>query len=552
MIGVIADPAEHTIVCEFFELFKTPWEFYQSDRKYEVVVCPSDDNLKDVATKVILIYSGRKLPIDTEKAIEIGSRGKRPFTLSYNALQIPIYGDSITFREEGGAVVDQGSHSLAVHVRQSGERVVARIGYDLFGEIRLLLTAGQPSGNAAVPTLDLHIALLRDLIVGSGISLVEIPPVPAGFQFIACLTHDIDHPSLRRHKFDHTMFGFLYRAILGSLFEVLRGRRSLRSLLTNWAAALKLPLVHLGLAKDFWHVFDDYAKLEGGLRSSFFLIPFKGRPGRMEHGSAPGRRAAPYGASEIAGHLRKLISTGCEFGLHGIDAWVDTPSGREELEEIRQITGKQNIGVRMHWLYFDQESPVKLEKAGVDYDATVGFNETIGYRAGTSQVYKPLAATRLLELPLHIMDTALFFPTYLDLSPREPSKRVDRIIDHAVQHGGTVTVNWHDRSIVPERLWGDFYVNLVNELKNRGAWFSTGLQAVSWFRKRRSAVFETVSNDSGTLRVTIGLNGNDDLPGLRLRIHRPGGAVQDTGISAFGPNQTLELRLENPISTCEL
>ena len=29
MIGVIADPAEADVVREFFELFKTPWEFYR-------------------------------------------------------------------------------------------------------------------------------------------------------------------------------------------------------------------------------------------------------------------------------------------------------------------------------------------------------------------------------------------------------------------------------------------------------------------------------------------------------------------------------------------
>jgi hypothetical protein len=33
MIGIIANPTEHSVVREFFELFKTPWEFYRSDRK---------------------------------------------------------------------------------------------------------------------------------------------------------------------------------------------------------------------------------------------------------------------------------------------------------------------------------------------------------------------------------------------------------------------------------------------------------------------------------------------------------------------------------------
>ena len=33
MIGVIADPAEADVVREFFELFKTPWEFYRRDQR---------------------------------------------------------------------------------------------------------------------------------------------------------------------------------------------------------------------------------------------------------------------------------------------------------------------------------------------------------------------------------------------------------------------------------------------------------------------------------------------------------------------------------------
>jgi hypothetical protein len=42
MIAVIADPREHVVVREFFELFKTPWEFYSEDRTYDVVLCVGD------------------------------------------------------------------------------------------------------------------------------------------------------------------------------------------------------------------------------------------------------------------------------------------------------------------------------------------------------------------------------------------------------------------------------------------------------------------------------------------------------------------------------
>ena len=190
-------------------------------------------------------------------------------------------------------------------------------------------------------------------------------------------------------------------------------------------------------------------------------------------------RAAHYGAGDISGQIRTLVSAGCEIGLHGIDAWADSSRACEELEEIRKIAGTPEIGVRMHWLYFDDQSPVTLERAGASYDSTVGYNETIGYRAGTTQAYGPLGTSRLIELPLHVMDTALFFPSYLHLSPAEARKRVGGMIDDAIRFGGCLTVNWHDRSIAPERLWGDFYVDLVAELKARGAWLTTAGERIS-------------------------------------------------------------------------
>ena len=166
-----------------------------------------------------------------------------------------------------------------------GVNVVARIGYDLFDEVRMLLTVGQTAVNAGLPALELHIGFLRDLITNCGIPLTEIPPVPDGYRFIACLTHDVDHPSIRQHKWDHTTLGFLYRAVFGSVGDLLRGRFPVRDLLTNWSAALKLPFVHLGLANDFWRDFDDrYLALEEGIRSTFFVIPFKGRPGKTTDG----------------------------------------------------------------------------------------------------------------------------------------------------------------------------------------------------------------------------------------------------------------------------
>ncbi|HXN22390.1 MAG TPA: hypothetical protein VOA41_06570 [Candidatus Dormibacteraeota bacterium] len=535
MIAVVANPSERPLISEFFELFKTPWEFYRQGRSYEVVLSAGDSQFDLNAAKLVLTYAGRVLSSDCQEDLRVAPRGQHARIVSYRGTRIPIYGDCVTFPEKTAEVLgDEQTRQPAAYLDTVGGRMRARIGYDLFSEVRTLLTTGQPPEHAGIPTLELHIALLRDLIIASGAALAEIPPVPDGYPFIACLTHDVDHPSIRQHKFDRTMFGFLYRAIFGSLLNVFRGRASVSDLLNNWIAALKLPLVYAGLANDFWHRFEDYPKMEKGWPSTFFVIPFQGRPGQSARGPAPGRRAAGYGAADIAAQIGTLTAAGCEIGLHGIDAWRDSSCGREELQEIRRITGAREVGVRMHWLYFDEQSPLNLESAGATYDSTVGYNEAVGYRAGTTQAYKPLQATRLLELPLHVMDTALFYPDRLNLSPREARKQVDTIIGQVGQFGGSITVNWHDRSISPERQWGRFYEDLVDQLNSKGAWFSTAAQAVAWFQKRRSAVFETISWEADTLHLKIVIPESETVPGLRLRIHKPrnSGRVAATGAAA--------------------
>ncbi len=151
-------------------------------------------------------------------------------------------------------------------------------------------------------------------------------------------------------------------------------------------------------------------------------------------------RASGYAAIDIKNDLRDVISCGAEVGVHGIDAWLDSSSGQKELEEIRRVASKKTIGIRMHWLYFNEQSPMTLGKMGFDYDSTVGYNETVGYRAGTGQVYKPLNASRLVELPLHIMDTSLFYPGRMHLTAADAKERVGAIIEHAIRFGGTVTI----------------------------------------------------------------------------------------------------------------
>src|SRR5436309_6599153 len=501
MIGVVANEAERRVVVEFFELFKTPWEFYRAGAHYDVLLC-SNSTAPESNARLLFLYGAQRQAFEESRSIRTISASRHDF-VSFRGERMPIYGSCLLFNSPGNEVVihERTKWAAAVSVA-SGDQMGVRLGFDLFEEVRYLLTRGQPVEFASIPTLDLHISLLRELIVSCEVLLVEILPTPAEHRFTVCLTHDIDHARVRYHKCDHTMFGFLNRALIGSVIDFCRGRKSLRRVALNWKAAFSLPLVFAGLAKDFWNQLDRYLALEKDLASTFFVIPTKGDPGVDSDGRANGKRAARYSLTDIADDLQKLLAGNREIAVHGIDAWRDSAKGCDESERIQQVTGASDeIGVRMHWLYFGAQTAMLLEKAGFDYNSTIGYNETIGYRAGTSQVFKHPDVDHLLELPLHIMDTALFYPSYMNLSDEQAGAATLPLIENAARFGGVLTINWHDRSLGPERLWGDAYVNLLRELRATTPWFATASQTVAWFRKRRATSFVNNIQEGGRIRV---------------------------------------------------
>jgi hypothetical protein len=520
MIAVLAQEKDHRAVIEFFELFKTPWEFYRPDGDCPVLIC-AENTVPANSAKVVFVIGSLEKEFDRTCGIKIRS-SRSGAIVSNGSSRIPIYGSCLVFEASGpGVLTHVSTQEPAAIAMTAGAQTIIRIGFDLFQEVEYLLTHGQPADRAATPALELHIGLLRNLILSCSIPLVEIPPIPDGHSFIACLTHDMDHIGIRNHKLDHTMLGFLYRATVGSVFDMCRGKKNWRQMTTNWLAALKLPLIHMGLAGDFWCQPDRYREIEKELNSTFFVIPKKGEPGTDGQGKRPRRRAASYDASKYLDLLKKLQFAGDEIGLHGIDAWRDTAAGQREQEILCSLTGATETGVRMHWLFFDEKSPALLEAAGFSYDSTVGYNQTIGYRAGTTQVFKPMATSKLLELPMHVMDTALFYPNYLDLSPAQAKEAIRPLIENAVRFGGALTVNWHDRSVAPERLWDSSYAQLIQELRSSGACFLTAGRTVSWFRKRRTTTFERVG---GTVKVKIPPGDDARLPGLRVRTYHPDAA----------------------------
>jgi peptidoglycan/xylan/chitin deacetylase (PgdA/CDA1 family) len=510
VLGIVCSDKDLAIAEEFFELFKTPWERYREGRGYNVVITMGIELQVDATLLVSYGAGGVATPNPTGARVRCAN------------VVVPIYCELRKFEASGEVLLRVEGEGEVAGIRiAQGKKQVVRLGFNLFDEVEYLLTTGQPAENAMTPTLDIHISMLRSWILQAGLGLIEVPPVPAGYGLIACLTHDVDFAGIRHHKLDHSVWGFIYRALFGSLQRVLTSQMPWVDLRKNWLAVLSLPLVYLGLCRDFWLEFDRYHELEDGFKSTFFLIPFKNRAGHQVVAQNPKRRAARYDILDIPESVRQVLENGNEIGLHGIDAWHSEAMARQEAARITQATGKTALGVRMHWLCFDSRTPEILDKAGFDYDSTFGFNEIIGYRAGTSRVFRPLGVTHLLEIPLHIQDVAIFRPRAMGLSEERAQDACDVIIDTVAELGGVVTVLWHMRSLSPERLWSRLYVYLLQELSRRKAWFATAGQVAQWFRMRRALIFEEVSwNENG---LTIVIEGPEEQPAQKLffRIQLP-------------------------------
>jgi hypothetical protein len=502
LIGVAVRDNEQSIVQEFFELFKTPWEFCKPGESYEVVISTQKET-PGVEAKLFILVGTQKTQLDSEIGIAVQSSCQKP-KLEVHGRDLPVYGEGLTFSQSSEPFLKvKGSGEAAGTETRVKDKKIIRLGVDLFQEVDFILTHGQPAEHAHIPTLEIYRSMIKEWISEAGISVPEIPPVPHGYDFICCLTHDVDFAGIRHHFFDRTMAGFIYRALVGSIYNVMKGQSPGSNVLKNWGAALKLPGVYLGVAQDFWMEFDRFLELEKGLGGTYFFLPFKNREGCLKSGKPPRIRACKYGLEDVRLEIEKLMGQGCEIGLHGIDAWISPEKGREEYLRISQISSQPEIGVRMHWLYSDPESPRILDQLGFSYDSTAGYNEAVGYRAGTTQVYRPPGVQNMLELPLHIQDTALFYPDRMNLSPQKALRKVEGLIENAEKLGGVLTINWHHRSLGPERLWEDFYAELLGLLKGKKVWFGTARQIVQWFRRRRALSLEEIQGLKSSARMDL-------------------------------------------------
>jgi hypothetical protein len=134
---------------------------------------------------------------------------------------------------------------------------------------------------------------------------------------------------------------------------------------------------------------------------------------------------------------------------------------------------------------------------------------------------------------MNIQDTALFYPGRMGLNEEDAWELIKALLDQSDDLGGALTIIWHDRSLAPERLWGDIYIKLIDHLRKSNAWMDTASRVVRWFDKRRSVVFEDVCFSKNRVKLRIRGNPDENVPDLTVRIHKPKtGVPTDTDLGS--------------------
>lgn len=343
----------------------------------------------------------------------------------------------------------------------------ARPSRDTFGRLR---GAGGPLGAPVVTDLMrvLWTALSR-AAQAAGLTLERAPAWPGGRRFAVLLSHDVD----------------LWR------------RRTARRLAKDLARSLAAPRRLGAVARAFccgpdpWSDLDAIADLEAarGMHSTFFVLA--GRPDRRLHGKriVNGYHARPEAVRDTLG---RLAERGFEIALHGsYDSFDSAERLAAERRDLEALCGEPVRGCRQHFLRFHWPATWHAQAAaGLRYDATLGYHDAEGYRAGFSFPFRPFAGHEvpLLELPLALSDGA--FADHQRLDADAAWERLRAHLERTEADGAMLGVLWHNTHFCDLDAPGyrGVYERMLDWIRAHGGWGASAAEIAEWWNRRSAGL----------------------------------------------------------------
>jgi len=280
---------------------------------------------------------------------------------------------------------------------------------------------------------------------------------PGNKKFAVCLTHDIDNLLNSR----------IYR-YLNSLRLI--KKRQLKEAFTK-------------IIKKNREKFETIMKLEEKYRmsSTFYVMT------TTKH-----LYYKPYDIRDIKNELIYLEENGWEVGVHGgYYSYLNYDYLKTEKQRLEDILGKSVEGHRSHYLRLKvPETWELLAKAGFNYDSTLGYDDTVGFRNGMCHPFKPFNLEKgceidIIELPLVVMDKVIFLPSKLGLGLEQGWQICKKLIDTTRILNGVITFVWHyevfDETFFPG--WDKIYEKILSYSTNKNAWLTNASKLCNFWKQ---------------------------------------------------------------------
>ncbi len=374
--------------------------------------------------------------------------------------------DASLLRYEGARVrIEADILSAAALWLAGGDE--AGVPRDPFGRVPGAATPRAKAGLLSTPVVHPLMNLLWSALCrAAGTTLERAPAWPDGHKFAVCLTHDVDLWRKRTLR----QFGK----------EMVRGLRSPR----------RLPAVARAFCcgPDPWSDLDSIAALEEryGMRSTFFVLP--GRPNQVVNGVGVVNSYAAR-PEAVRATLRRLAGRGCEVALHAsFDSYRSADALAAERRDVAALAGADVAGCRQHFLRLDRPATWQAQaKAGLRYDASLGYHDTDGYRPGLAFPYQPFGGTGILpvlELPLTIYDGDLYEWGHLDADAAW--ERLRGYLERAEADGSMLGLLWHNTHFCDLDAPGyrGVYERALAWTRSHGGWGAPARDIADWWSRR--------------------------------------------------------------------
>lgn len=287
--------------------------------------------------------------------------------------------------------------------------------------------AGAPTWK---PQAALQMAWLEDFSRNGVLSSEALPkaPAPAGdAKHLVVCSHDVDFYYTNRR--DAALRLIKNLAISALLY------RNASYFVSNFKMFLRL----LARERVGDYLPDLVSQLEKqGCSSTFFVVPSR------QH-----RRDPNYALSDLP--LRQVAKRGFPVELHA--SYLSLLENRNLTQEVRALGDKihkKPLGNRQHWLRFGDQRLLfqAVEEAGLLFDSSSGFADTVGFRNGACFAFPPYdfkeeRAHNFLEIPLAIMDGSLI---EISRTSGEAFQTIaDRVLSESRARGwGGIAILWHN------------------------------------------------------------------------------------------------------------